>query len=232
MKPSSNDPGPPVLHSVQHFAQEFKAKNVPLHVLVCNTAAVALPWSLTKDDLETTYQVNLLGHFCIVQLLQDVSCCSAPARVMVVSSESCSFTNIFFSSGKLDFSHLSPSKSDCWAMLAYNPCKLYNILFSNELRRISLHGVTWKAVHPEYMMYSSLHHNCWVGHTAGLFILVRPFTKSMEQGATNTVYCAAAPELEGLGGMYFNNRCCCLPSPEAQNEETAGDLWALSEGLT
>ncbi|KAH1181589.1 hypothetical protein KIL84_005315 [Mauremys mutica] len=52
-----------------------------------------------------------------------------------------------------------------------------------------------------------------------------------QQGAATTVYCATAPELEGLGGMYFNNCCRCLPSQEAQNEVTAAALWELSERL-
>uniref|UniRef100_A0A5F8GLA9 WW domain containing oxidoreductase n=1 Tax=Monodelphis domestica TaxID=13616 RepID=A0A5F8GLA9_MONDO len=52
-----------------------------------------------------------------------------------------------------------------------------------------------------------------------------------QQGAATTVYCAVAPELEGLGGMYFNNCCRCLPSAEAQNEVTARALWELSERL-
>uniref|UniRef100_A0A8C8YY13 WW domain containing oxidoreductase n=1 Tax=Prolemur simus TaxID=1328070 RepID=A0A8C8YY13_PROSS len=121
-----------LLRSVQHFAEAFKAKNVSLHVLVCNAAAFALPWSLTKDGLETTFQVNHLGHFYLVQLLQDVLCRSAPARVIVVSSESHRFTDINNSLGKLDFSRLSPSKNDYWAMLAYNRSKLCNVLFSNE----------------------------------------------------------------------------------------------------
>ncbi|XP_032709803.1 WW domain-containing oxidoreductase isoform X1 [Lontra canadensis] len=219
-----------LLRSVQHFAQAFKAKNLSLHVLVCNAAAFALPWSLTKDGLETTFQVNHLGHFYLVQLLQDVLCRSAPARVVVVSSESHRFTDINDSSGKLDFSRLSPSKNDYWAMLAYNRSKLCNILFSNELhRRLSPRGVTSNAVHPGNMMYSSIHRNWWV-YTL-LFTLARPFTKSMQQGAATTVYCAAAPELEGLGGMYFNNCCRCAPAPEAQSEETARALWALSERL-
>ncbi|XP_066205586.1 WW domain-containing oxidoreductase isoform X3 [Saccopteryx leptura] len=167
-----------LLRSVQHFAQAFKAKNVSLHVLVCNAAAFALPWSLTKDGLETTFQVNHLGHFYLVQLLQDVLCRSAPARVVVVSSESHRFTDINDSSGKLDFSCLSPSKNDYWAMLAYNRSKLCNILFSNELhRRLSPRGVTSNAVHPGNMMYSSIHRNWWV-YTL-LFTLARPFTKSM-----------------------------------------------------
>ena len=57
-------------------------------MLVCNAAVFGLPWTLTKDGLETTFQVNHLGHFYLVQLLQDVLCRSAPARVVVVSSES------------------------------------------------------------------------------------------------------------------------------------------------
>jgi len=57
------------------------------------------------------------------------------------------------------------------------------------------------------------------------------FSAFQQQGAATTVYCAVAPELEGLGGMYFNNCCRCLPSEEAQNEETARALWELSERL-
>uniref|UniRef100_A0A8C0UHU9 Uncharacterized protein n=1 Tax=Cyanistes caeruleus TaxID=156563 RepID=A0A8C0UHU9_CYACU len=50
-------------------------------------------------------------------------------------------------------------------------------------------------------------------------------------GAATTVYCATALELEGLGGMYFNNCCRCLPSQQAQGDATATALWELSERL-
>ncbi|XP_053556543.1 WW domain-containing oxidoreductase-like [Bombina bombina] len=52
-----------------------------------------------------------------------------------------------------------------------------------------------------------------------------------QQGAATSVYCAVSPELEGLGGMYFNNCCRCLPSQEGQREEIAAALWELSERL-
>ncbi|KGL72689.1 WW domain-containing oxidoreductase, partial [Tinamus guttatus] len=166
------------LHSVQHFAEAFKSKNVPLHILICNAAIFGAPWCLTEDDLESTFQVNHLGHFYLVQLLEDVLRRSSPARVVVVSSESHRFTEIKDNTGKLDFSLLSPSKKEYWAMLAYNRSKLCNILFSNELnRRLAPHGVTSNAVHPGNMMYSSLHRSWWV-YTL-LFTLARPFTKSM-----------------------------------------------------
>ncbi|KAM7396579.1 hypothetical protein PAMP_019612 [Pampus punctatissimus] len=52
-----------------------------------------------------------------------------------------------------------------------------------------------------------------------------------QQGAATTVYCAVAPELEGLGGMYFNNCFRCLPSIQAQDQNSAASLWELSERL-
>uniref|UniRef100_A0A8C6XQ18 WW domain-containing oxidoreductase n=1 Tax=Naja naja TaxID=35670 RepID=A0A8C6XQ18_NAJNA len=168
------------LQSVWEFAETFKSKNLALHVLVCNAAVLGLPWQLTEDGLERTFQVNHLGHFYLIQLLKDVLCRSAPARIVMVSSESHRFMDIKENSGKLDFNLLSPSKKDYWAMLAYNRSKLCNILLSSELnRRLSPHGVTSNALHPGNMMYSSLHHNWWL-YTL-LFTLARPFTKSLQE---------------------------------------------------
>ncbi|TMS04994.1 WW domain-containing oxidoreductase, partial [Larimichthys crocea] len=76
------------LRSVREFADSFKAKKLPLHILVCNAGVCTQPWSLTEDGLESTFQICHLGHFLLVQCLQDVLRRSAPARVVVVSSES------------------------------------------------------------------------------------------------------------------------------------------------
>uniref|UniRef100_A0AAY4BKD6 WW domain-containing oxidoreductase n=1 Tax=Denticeps clupeoides TaxID=299321 RepID=A0AAY4BKD6_9TELE len=218
------------LRSIREFAEAFRAQKLPLHILVCNAAVSTQPWRLTEDGLESTFQICHLGHFHLVQLLQDVLRRSAPARVVVVSSESHRFTDLLDSCGKVALAFLSPPQKEYWSMLAYNRAKLCNILFSNELnRRLSPHGVTSNAVHPGNMMYTNIHRSWWL--MTLLFTLARPFTKSMQQGAATTVYCAAAPELEGLGGMYFNNCFRCLPSPEAQSESSALSLWELSERL-
>ncbi|MGH0122338.1 UNVERIFIED_CONTAM: hypothetical protein FKN15_055098, partial [Acipenser sinensis] len=150
----------------------------PLHMLICNAALLAQPWHLTEDGLESTFQVCHLGHFYLVQLLQEVLRHSAPARVIVVSSESHRFTNIVDSSGKVNLNLLSPPKKEYWSMLAYNRAKLCNILFSNELnRRLSPHGVTSNALHPGNVMYTSIHRSWWL--LSIVFYLSRPFTKSM-----------------------------------------------------
>ncbi|XP_069037474.1 WW domain-containing oxidoreductase isoform X3 [Lepisosteus oculatus] len=218
------------LHSVKEFTEAFKGRNLPLHILICNAAVFAQPYKLTEDGLESTFQICHLGHFYLVQGLQEVLRRSVPARVIVVSSESHRYTDLVDSSGKMDLALLSPSKKEYWSILAYNRAKLCNILFSNELhRRLSPHGITSNAVHPGNMMYTSLHRSWWL--MTLLFTFARPFTKSLQQGAATTVYCATAPELESLGGMYFNNCFRCLPSQEAQSESTAVSLWELSERL-
>lgn len=68
----------------------------PLHMLICNAAVFGAPWSLTEDGLESTFQVNHLGHFYLVQLLEGVLRQSSPARVVVVSSESHRLVNVDF----------------------------------------------------------------------------------------------------------------------------------------
>lgn len=51
------------------------------------------------------------------------------------------------------------------------------------------------------------------------------------QGAATVVYCAADPELEGVGGLYFNNCRQCEPSAEAMDHDKAKALWDKSIGM-
>lgn len=78
------------LFSIDNQSNVFERSppHSPLHILVCNAAVCTQPWSLTEDGLESTFQICHLGHFLLVQCLQDVLRRSAPARVVVVSSES------------------------------------------------------------------------------------------------------------------------------------------------
>lgn len=67
-------------------------------------------------------------------------------------------------------------------------------------------------------------------YTAYFFLSLLLFS-FQQQGAATTVYCATAAELEGLGGLYFNNCCRCLPSAAAQGQAAAAALWELSDSL-
>jgi len=45
------------------------------------------------------------------------------------------------------------------------------------------------------------------------------------------VYVATAPELNGIGGLYFNNCFRCEPSKLCSNPDLAARLWKVTEDL-
>ena len=61
-----------------------------------------------------------------------------------------------------------------------------------------------------------------------LFLACRPFTKTLQQGAATTIYAAVAPELQGLGGRYFNNCFLTQPHAKALDVDLQEKLWAIS----
>ncbi|EDV19893.1 WW domain-containing oxidoreductase [Trichoplax sp. H2] len=216
------------LKSIACLADEVLKKYRQLHVIICNAGVLGLPWRLTTDELEYTFTVNYIGHFYLVKLLTELLISSSPARVVVISSESHRFPTTDGSSFNVE--NILPSKQQFIPMEAYNQSKLCGILFSNEFnRKYSCYGVTSNAVHPGNLLPTSLCRNSWF-YTI-LFLLARPFAKSTVQGAATTTFCAAARELNGVGGSYFNNCQRCDPSPESQNEELARALWKYTESL-
>lgn len=52
-----------------------------------------------------------------------------------------------------------------------------------------------------------------------------------QQAASTTVFCATAPELEGITNIYFNNCYYCDPSNTALDPALAGRLWFLSQNM-
>ncbi|XP_076825879.1 WW domain-containing oxidoreductase-like isoform X2 [Clavelina lepadiformis] len=215
------------LQSVKTFANEFKSTDLPLHMLILNAGVFALPWQLTEDGIERMFATNHVGHFYLTKLLTPILLRSAPARVVVVSSESHRFPA---TSEPISLEKLNPPATQFWSMVQYNRSKLCNVLFSNELnRRLSGLGVISYSLHPGNMMYTSLPNSYWFYKI--LFFLARPFTKSMRQGASCTIYAAVAPELQGRGGLYLNNCFPCDPLPLTKDRKEAKKLWTITEEL-
>ena len=66
----------------------------PIHYLILNAAVFGLPYTMTEDGVEATFQVNHLSHFYLTKLLWDILMKSAPSKVIVVSSESHRYENL------------------------------------------------------------------------------------------------------------------------------------------
>jgi NAD(P)-dependent dehydrogenase (short-subunit alcohol dehydrogenase family) len=74
------------LLSVRSFARDFASRKLPpLRAVVCNAGIqVVSGTAYTQDGFETTFGVNCLGHFLLVNLL--LRHLVAPAQIVFVSS--------------------------------------------------------------------------------------------------------------------------------------------------
>lgn len=171
--------------------------------------------------------MNYLGHFVLTLLLLDKLVKSAPSRVVVLTSRS------HLMCKKINFDDLhSVKKYD--PLFAYAQSKLCNLFFAFELnRRLEELGVqvTCNAVHPGVAKTMLQRHQSSAALTA-FFIFAASYTKSIPQAAATTCYVATAPELEGKGGLYFQDCQVAKPTPYLKNREAVRKLWELSEQIT
>ncbi|XP_013402366.1 WW domain-containing oxidoreductase [Lingula anatina] len=218
------------LKSVKAFGEEYKKTNWPIHILILNAGIASVPFSLTEDGLESTFQVNHLGHFYLTLLLEEVLRRSSPARVVSVSSRGLQLSDLKMSNvseSKLS----SPDASSHSRFSTYNKTKLCNLLFAKELNlKLARHGVTANVLHPGGFISTNIQRHWWLSKV--LFVMTKPFTKTVEQGAATSAYCAVAEELEGRGGFYFDNCQAAQPKSEAAvDPELAREVWKLSEKM-
>jgi NAD(P)-dependent dehydrogenase (short-subunit alcohol dehydrogenase family) len=130
------------LQSVREFVSTFlKGDSPPLHGLICN-AGISLGDEITTtpDGIETTFQVNCLGHFLLANLL--LPHLKKPSRILFVSSElhrndgsMKSFRPDFKSAKDMAYPEkpLSPIKN--WGSKRYSETKLCLLFYTYELAR-------------------------------------------------------------------------------------------------
>jgi NAD(P)-dependent dehydrogenase (short-subunit alcohol dehydrogenase family) len=141
------------LAAVRQLAKETLAGDLPLHALVCNAGLqVNRGPVLTADGYESTFAVNHLGHFLLVNLLLRRLVANAPARIVVVSS-GVHDPSLRTGMPKADVRELDtlaatggpePGRFD--GRLAYVNSKLCNLWFTYELaRRVEAAGLASQA---------------------------------------------------------------------------------------
>jgi len=215
------------LANVRRFADEFLATHPRLDVLINNAGLMLSQRSETEDGFESTFGVNHLGHFLLTNLLLPRLKDSAPARIVVLSSDAHKGAI-----GGLDFEDLHARRSYL-GIGVYCRSKLANLLFTVELdNRLRGTGVTVNAVHPG-LVASEFGGS---DDTSGLFGLLVKATRwaflTPEKGARTSVHVASAPELEGVSGKYFVRSKAARSSRAAQDRGAALRLWEVSEQLT
>lgn len=209
------------LGQVRSLAQQVKRNFPPLDVLVNNAGAYYNRRERTQYGAEKTFLVNHLAPFLLTTLLLDHL--KEDARIVNVSSNA--HLNV-----RLDLNDLNFEKS-YFGFTAYGRSKLANVLFTYELaRRLEGRQITVNALHPGGVATNIFTTD--FGIFGPLFKwIVAWFTLPPEQGADNTVYLAASPEVEGVTGKYFVKREAVESSPLSYDADLARQLWEVSERL-
>ncbi|KAM6948420.1 retinol dehydrogenase 12-like [Aplochiton taeniatus] len=205
--------------SIREFAHTINTEESRLHVLINNAGVMMCPYSKTANGFEMQFGVNHLGHFLLTFLLLDLLRQSAPSRIITLSSMAHAWGRIQLEDPNSETAYHSRR--------AYGQSKLANILFTRSLaRRLEGRGVTVYAVHPGIVRTELKRHM-----NLALLIswkIVRPFTKTIAQGAQTSIYCAVEPSLDTQSGGYYSD---CKPSScssAARDDVIAEKLWELS----
>lgn len=209
--------------SVRRAAEQFPSER--LDIAICNAGVYQARYEETEDGIESTVGICHFGHFLLITSLLDRLRRAAPARVVMVSSESHRYPRT------LEFERFPLTRERYRALIAYGQAKLCNVLFANELtRRLAHDGVTACSLHPGSLIATNIFRSSLGAKLVGA--LARPFTKSLAQGAATSVYCAVSPALEGIGGRYYAD-CADKPASRGANDpEAAQHLWELSAART
>jgi NAD(P)-dependent dehydrogenase (short-subunit alcohol dehydrogenase family) len=206
-----------------------------LDILINNAGIMALPeLELTTGGWELQFATNHIGHFALTLGLHGALAAAGAARIVSLSSRGHLRSPVVF-----EDINFSSRPYDPW--LAYGQSKTANILLAVEAtRRWAADGITANAVHPGAIAETNLSRHMNAEALAALRASGQFTFKSIEQGAATSVLLAASPQLEGVGGRYFEDCNEAEPvdpttelpasgvAPYALDPENARRLWELS----
>lgn len=213
--------------SVVTCAERIRAMDIPLDGLINNAGVMALPELQLVNGVERQFAINHLGHFILINQLQETVLAAPQGRFVLLSS----MAHRRADTG-IDFNNLDGSKSyDPWD--AYGVSKLANALCARELaRRIQHTDTTANSVHPGVINTNLVKHlptwQQWAAKYLGW-----AFMKDIPEGAATTCYVATSPDLVGVRGFYFAD--CNVDegeTPYIHDDAMAKELWQVSEELT
>jgi len=219
------------LDTVREFAKKMCAKLDRLDLLVNNAGIMMCPLWRTKQNFETQFGVNHIGHFVLTRALLDLMKKSGePSRIVNLSSLAHTFSDI-------RWDDINWEKKDAYKPIAaYGQSKTANILFTNQLHKqlkddtkISVFAVHPGSVRTELQRYTDESMFRYLSTILRIFWpLVVAFSKSPAEGAQTTIHCSVSDEALPFNGKYFSD---CKPkktSAYASDDEKAQRLWDIS----
>lgn len=232
------------LDDVRAFAHRVAADG-PIDALVCNAGIqhVAPGLVRTKDGLESTFQVNFLGHFLLANLL--LPHMARPGRIVFVSSGTHDPKQktglpapVYPGAEKLARPDEEAGDAMKIGLRRYTTSKLCTVYgvheFHRRLREAGVDGIDVNAMDPGMMPGTDLarEYPPWMRLAWDhLLPVLRPFlhnTNSPERSGRNLAALATAPAFDGLSGRYFEGVKEIRSSALSYDAANARELWETS----
>ncbi|MGK2866441.1 MAG: SDR family NAD(P)-dependent oxidoreductase [Mycobacterium sp.] len=231
------------LRSVRDFTAAFAAAGLPpLHAVVANAGLqVVSGIQQTDDGVETTFGVNHLGHFALIEGLREQLV--EPARIIMVASgthDPKKFTLMphprYTSAEAL--AHPQPGEA-VDGRRRYTTSKLCNVLYTYELDRRLGHGergITVTAFDPGLMPASGLSRDYApvqkvVWRMMSPLLRLLPNVNSVATSGARLAALAIDPRFDGVTGEYFEGATAIRSSTDSYDTDKARDLWDTSAYL-
>ncbi|THB62657.1 MAG: SDR family NAD(P)-dependent oxidoreductase [Spirochaetaceae bacterium] len=214
------------MEQVRACARTLNELDRPIDVLIHNAGVYHTKKTYSQDGIEMVFQVNHLSSFLLNYLLKDKLTAENRARIIYVNSEGHRFA--------LAGVHL---KDLDWRWHFYTGLKSYGAAKTAQLLSMQQFadlfssgaggGVTINAMHPGNVKSD-------IGNNNGKLYrwLKKKFVLSSAREATVSAqalyYLAAAPELKGISGQFFNLTTPEKPAPHARDRSRIKAVWDRS----
>ena len=223
------------LAEVRMLAAGINADYDRLDVLINNAGITDPVRRVSVDGFEMHLATCHLAHFLLTHLLLDLLKASAPARIIVISSEA------HKAGPGIDFGDLNNEKiwqdhdkpSNNASFTAYHRAKLCNLYFMYELAdRLQGSGVTINAISPGFFVNTTIYRNL-----TGIFMLGAKIVfgfgtlfglNTPQRSARTYVMLATDPALATVSGQYYEHLKPKEASELAKDPEARKRLWAWS----
>jgi NAD(P)-dependent dehydrogenase (short-subunit alcohol dehydrogenase family) len=227
------------LDDVRRLAAAVIAGHSRLDVLINNAGITDPVRRVSVDGFEMHVATCHLGHFLLTNLLLGLLKASAPARIIIISSEAhkagpgLDFDDL--NNEKIWKDHRKPSNSASFT--AYHRAKLSNLYFMYELAdRLHGTGVTINAISPGFFVNTSIYRNL-----TGIFMLGARVVfgfgtlfglNTPQRSAKTYVWLATDPSLAATTASYFEHQKAKETSELAREVEPRKRLWEWTAAQT
>ena len=209
------------LADVRRVARELLDALERVDILINSAGVHSTRRIHTEEGFELTYCVNHLAPFLLTQRLIPRMRAAGAGRIVQVSSQGHRF-------GGLDLGDLAWRRRRYAGLRAYGASKTAQLLSVWELAdRLEGSGVTINAMHPGEVRSGIGSNNGPLYRWYHRHVLDRFLGDARASGEALHVL-AAAPELEGVSGRYFNRTHLEKPAPHALDRDLGRTLWELT----